>query len=78
MAIDTTTIRVSRDTRDLLAEQARLRGESLSSMLARFAKQVEREAAFRSEREATRTEIGNADAVAEEREWEATLSDGID
>jgi hypothetical protein len=77
MATETATIRVSRETRDRLAEQARVRGVSLSAMLAEFAQQAEREAAFRAEREASRAETGDAAVRAEEREWEAALGDGI-
>jgi hypothetical protein len=38
----------------------------------------EREAVFRSEREATRLDASNPLAQAEAQEWEATLEDGID
>jgi hypothetical protein len=38
----------------------------------------EREAVFRSEREAARLDAGNPLARAEAREWEATLEDGLD
>jgi hypothetical protein len=78
MATDTATIRVSRQTRDLLAEQARERGVSLSVMLAELAKDAKRESMFRAEREATRRDAAAADARAEERDWEAVLGDGID
>jgi hypothetical protein len=77
MATETATIRVSRETRDRLAEQARARGVSLSAMLAEFARQAEREAAFRAERAASRADAGDAAVRAEEREWEAALGDGI-
>jgi hypothetical protein len=77
MATETATIRVSRETRDRLAEQARARGVSLSAMLAELARQAEREAAFRAEREASRVDAGDAAVRAEEREWEAALGDGI-
>jgi hypothetical protein len=78
MATETTTIRVTRETRDLLAEQARERGVSLASMLAELARQVERETVFRAEREAARADDRDPDVRAEEREWETTLGDGID
>lgn len=78
MATPTATIRVARETRDLLAQQASERGVSLSTMLADLARDVAREAIFRSEREATRADAANRDAMAEQREWEATLGDGID
>jgi antitoxin MazE7 len=77
MATETATIRVSRETRDRLAEQARARGVSLSAMLAELAREAEREAAFRAEREASRVDAGDAVVRAEEREWEAALGDGI-
>ena len=78
MATQTATIRVTRETRDILAREARERGVSLSAMLARLARDVDREAVFRSEREATRADASNRDALDQMREWEATLGDGID
>jgi hypothetical protein len=78
MATETATIRVTRETRDLLAEQARRQGVSLSSMLSRLARRAEREAAFRAERDAARADSGEPAVEAEEREWEAALDDGVD
>ncbi len=77
MAAETATIRVTRETRDLLAEQAQERGVSLSSMLTELARDVAREAVFRSEREAARADASNRDALREEREWESALGDGV-
>ncbi len=77
MAVDTATIRVTRETRDLLADQARERGMSLSAMLTELARDVAREAVFRSEREAARADVSSRDALREEREWEAVLGDGV-
>ena len=54
MATETATIRVTRETRDLLAQQAGVRGVSLSAMLADLAHGVAREGIFRAERDATR------------------------
>ena len=78
MAMPTATIRVTRETRDILAREASERGVSLSAMLADLARDMDRDAVFRSEREATRADAENRDAVNELREWEATLGDGID
>lgn len=78
VATETATIRVARQTRDLLAQAARRRGVSLSAMLAELALRAEREAVFRSEREAARADADEDKMNAEEREWEATLGDGID
>lgn len=78
MATETATIRVARETRDLLAAQARERGVSLSSMLAELAREAERKAIFRAERDASRTDSGNASVRSEDREWAATLGDGVD
>jgi hypothetical protein len=78
MAAETATIRVSRETRDLLAEQARKRGIPLAALLGEIARQVDREEMFRAEREASRLDAGEPRARAEEREWTAVLSDGID
>lgn len=78
MAIDTATIRVPRETRDLLAEQARQRGMSLSALLTDLARQATRAAMFHAEREATMRDAASHPVRAEEREWEAVLADGID
>lgn len=73
----TATIRVPRETRDLLAACARERGLSLSALLSEFADLAERADAFRSERVATRADACGGGAAAEEREWEAVLGDGF-
>ena len=78
MATETATIRVTRETRDLLARQARERGVSLSTMLAELARGAARDALVRSEREASRADADNRSARTEEREWEAVLGDGVD
>jgi uncharacterized protein (DUF1778 family) len=78
MATETATIRVTRETRDLLARQASERGVSLSKMVSDLARDVAREAFFRSERDAARADSEAAAVRAEEREWEAALGDGID
>jgi hypothetical protein len=78
MAAETATIRVTRETRDLLARQASERGVSLSAMLSDLARDVAREAIFRAERDATREDADVAAVKAEDREWEATLGDGVD
>lgn len=78
MAAETATIRVSRDTRDLLAEQARERGVSLASMLADLAHQTQRESIFRAEREATQRDAAATDTTTENHDWEETLADGLD
>ncbi len=78
MASQTATIRVTRQTRDVLAEQARARGMSLAALLAEIADDRRREAVWRSEREASRIDAQSPGARAEVREWEATLGDGVD
>lgn len=78
MATDTATIRVTRDTRDLLADQARARGISLAAMLEEIAKEQELEAAFESERRAVLAEAQDSAALEEWRLWETTLEDGLD
>ena len=72
------TIRVSRETRDLFAGQARERGVSLSSMLHDLARDAAREALYSSEREASRADLTRSDVAAEERDWEASVGDGVD
>lgn len=78
MPSDTATIRVPRQTRDRLAARARDRGVSLSALLTELAERAERDDAYRSEREATRTDMESPEALAEYRLWEGTLEDGID
>lgn len=78
MAVETATIRVTRATRDLLAAQARERGLSLAALLAEIADEREWEAIWESEREASRLDASNPEALAELQEWEATLEDGLD
>jgi hypothetical protein len=74
----TATIRVSRETRDLLAGIAREHGISLSALLTEFARRAERAEALRSEREASRVDASVREVAAEERDWEAILGDGLD
>jgi hypothetical protein len=78
MATETATIRVARNTRDMLAEQARARGMSLASLLAEVARERETELIWSSEREASLRDAENVDVVAEDDAWQATLADGID
>lgn len=78
MATETATIRVTRETRDLLAQQAKERGISVSAMLSDLAHDAIRKTIFRAEREASRADIGGAAVEAEDRDWETTLGDGID
>jgi hypothetical protein len=78
MASPTATIRVPRETRDKLAEQARDRGVSLAALLSEMAREQEIEAMFESERRAVLADANNPEALAEIRLWEATLEDGID
>lgn len=78
MAVDTATIRVTRETRDRLAEQARQKGVSVSALLAEIARERELEAIYESERKAVLAEAGDPAAEEERRLWESTLEDGID
>jgi hypothetical protein len=77
MATRSATIRVSQQTRDLLAAQASDRGLSLAALLAELAQEGRRASIWRAEREATRIDAGSAEARAELRDWEATLKDGL-
>jgi uncharacterized protein (DUF1778 family) len=78
MAAETATIRVTRETRDLLAAQARERGMSLSAMLEDLARGAAREAIFRSEREAARADSSDRRVRDEDRIWESAVGDGVD
>jgi len=66
----TTTIRVSVQTRDRLADEAKREGKSLAALLERYARQAEKEAFFASEREASRLDALNPEAMAEQEEWQ--------
>jgi hypothetical protein len=77
MATETSTIRVSRATRDLLAQQARERGVSVAALLAEIAEARRRPDTWRSEHEANRIDRRSPEAQAELREWESTLDDGL-
>lgn len=65
-------------TRDRLAAQARQRGVSMAALLAELAADAEREAAFRAERDATRSEAGPSGPRDEFDDWDATIGDGLD
>ncbi len=78
MASETATIRVSRETRDVLAAQARERGQSLAAMLSEIARSGVREEVFRAERDAVRRDAERTTVEAEEREWETAAGDGVD
>jgi hypothetical protein len=76
MPVDTATIRVARETRDVLAEQARAEGVSLASLLARFARERQNASIWRSEQDASRSDAATA-TRDEDEDWDATLADGI-
>ena len=78
MSTPTTTIRVTRETRDLLASQAEARGISLSAMLTRLAQSETREAIFKAEREAELSDRQNPQVLSESEDWEAASGDGIE
>jgi hypothetical protein len=78
MATATATIRVTRETRDLLARQARERGVSLAAMLEQMAHDAARDVALRSERDAGRADASDRQARDDERAWEAALGDGVE
>jgi len=75
---DTATIRVRCRTRDLLARQARARGQSLASLLEEIASERELDMVFESERRATRVDARDPRALEELRLWESTLEDGLE
>ena len=77
MSTESTTVRVSRRTRDRLAAQARERGVSISALLEELAAGADREAIFRAEREATRAEAGNRAVREDEGDWADAGADGI-
>ena len=77
MSTPTTTIRVSIQTRDRLAAQARERGVSIATLLTELASRAEHEAIFRAERDASRAEAA-LQAVRDERSnWDTTVGDGL-
>jgi DNA-binding transcriptional regulator/RsmH inhibitor MraZ len=74
----TTTIRVPVETRDSLAQQAAGLGVSLSAMLTEQARQYAREEWFRAEREASRLDALNPEAMAEQELWEETADEDLE
>lgn len=78
MATETATIRVARTTRDLLAHQAHERGVSISGLLGEIAREQEAAEVWRSEREASRTDVAAPEVRAEDGAWETVLADGIE
>jgi predicted DNA-binding ribbon-helix-helix protein len=78
MAAVTATIRVTRDTRDRLAAQARERGISLAALLAEVAEDREAELALRSEREASLRDAASGASDDEDRLWQSAALDGLD
>ncbi|MCB0932426.1 MAG: antitoxin [Mycobacterium sp.] len=77
MSTSSTTVRVSVQTRDRLAAQARKRGISISTLLAELAARVDREAIFSAERDATRADLASATVRQEERDWADAANDGF-
>ena len=73
-----TTIRVSTQTRDRLAAQARERGISISALLTELAFQAERQTIFRAERKAIHAEATAYAVREEDRDWEDTVGDDLD
>lgn len=74
----TTTIRVTRATRDELAVDARRHGMSISAYVDQLARESRREAAFAAERESSRREASDAAVLREQGEWEALGADALD
>lgn len=75
---ETVTIRVSVLTRDLLAEMAKWRGESLSAYLSSVSQDLWREEIIKAAREEAIMDEKNPAAKEEYELWEETLLDGID
>lgn len=50
----------------------------MAALLAELAADAEREAAFRAERDATRSEAGPSGPRDEFDDWDATIGDGLD
>src|SRR5699024_3587598 len=71
---ETATIRVSRETRDLLADQARGRGISIASLVSEIAMERHQEAVFRGERDATEADQRSREAQAELDDWDETIA----
>lgn len=74
-----TSIGVSDRTRRRLAHaRDQLHATSMDEALDRLLTRFEREQAFASEREATRLDARNPEAMAEQDIWAETLADGIE
>jgi hypothetical protein len=50
---------------------------SVSALLTELVRRADRDAIFRAEREAARADAADNGALAEEREWETSLGDGL-
>jgi len=72
-----TTIRVSRQTRDVLASHAKTCGVSLNALLTAFAADIERDRLLADYREATAAAVQDDAYLAELRVWEAADGDGV-
>lgn len=77
MSTPTTTIRVSVETRNRLAAQARERGVSIAALLTELAMRTEHEAILRAERDATRADAVRHAVRDEDRDWDDTIGDGL-
>lgn len=77
-ATDTTTIRIPIPTRDRVAAVGRRRGISIGTLLDELCEQAERQAAFEVERMATLGDAEMPDVRDEDRDWDATASDGFE
>ena len=78
MPVETSTIRVPRRTRDLLAQQARERGVPLARLLTEMAEDSLRASTFASEREAVRHDVSVETVRAEDDDWDGAVGDGIE
>jgi len=74
----TTTIRVTRETRDLLSAQARAEGMSITALVDRLARSNARAEIFWEERRLWRIEANSSEVTTEDAAWDETLADGID
>ncbi|MCL2490258.1 MAG: hypothetical protein FWF36_05990 [Propionibacteriaceae bacterium] len=73
----TTTIRIPVLTRDMLADVAKWKGQSLAYCVNDLAKREWRIAVVASEHEAALADAANPEAVAEYELWDATVGDDL-
>jgi len=78
MVAETATIRVPRETRDLLAKVAEDRGTSVAKLIIEFASREHLHQIYADERRAWAADLANPEFLAELDLWDSADLDDID